>query len=89
MAAGVQQLCKDLGPTAELQDGTEEGDAASSGSLLSDIRRFLVQSTEREESTAVLHTSVNGLVAAVQEDLRRNAEARNLLSMLLPRARLA
>ena len=80
MAAGVQQLCKDLGPIPELQDATEGGDTTSSGSLLSDIRRFLAQSTEREDSTAVLHTSVNGLVAAVQEDLRRNAEARNLLS---------
>ncbi|KAI0655891.1 hypothetical protein C8Q70DRAFT_402359 [Cubamyces menziesii] len=80
MAAGVQQLCKDLGPIPELQDATEGGDNTSSGSLLSDIRRFLAQSTEREDSTAVLHTSVNGLVAAVQEDLRRNAEARNLLT---------
>ncbi|KAI0334998.1 hypothetical protein GY45DRAFT_1351095 [Cubamyces sp. BRFM 1775] len=80
MAAGVQQLCKDLGPVPELQDAEEEGDAAPSGSLLSDIRRFLVQSTEREENTVALHTSVNGLVAAVQEDLRRNAEARNLLT---------
>ncbi|KAI0645933.1 hypothetical protein C8Q79DRAFT_725229 [Trametes meyenii] len=80
VAAGVQQLCKELGPVPELQDTPEEGEGPPAGSLLSDIRRFLVQHKEREESTTVLHNSVNGLMAAVQEDLRRNAEARNLLT---------
>ncbi|KAI0665931.1 hypothetical protein C8Q78DRAFT_1198711 [Trametes maxima] len=80
VAAGVQQLRKELGPVPELQDTPEEGDAPPAGSLLSDIRRFLVQHKEREENTTVLHNSVNGLMAAVQEDLRRNAEARNLLT---------
>lgn len=84
VAAGVHQLCKELGPITELQDPTPGGENGEprehSSSLLSDIRMFLVQNQDREESTAMLQASVNGLVAAVQEDLRRNAEARNSLS---------
>ncbi|KAK7676865.1 hypothetical protein QCA50_020201 [Cerrena zonata] len=82
VVSGVHQLCKELGPVTELQNLTPEGEEGGeprehSSSLLSDIRRFLIKNQDREESTAVLQASVNGLVAAVQEDLRRNAEARN------------
>ncbi|KAI0630124.1 hypothetical protein C8Q77DRAFT_1136552 [Trametes polyzona] len=80
VAAGIQQLCQDLGPVPELQDAEGEGEAPPGGSLLSDIRRLLVQHKEREEQAVTLHSSVNGLVAAVQEDMRRNAEARNLMT---------
>ena len=87
VVAGVQQLCKELGPVTELQDAApgEDGQIPGehqehSSSLLSDIRRFLIKNQDREESTAILQASVNGLVAAVQEDLRRNSEARNQLS---------
>lgn len=79
VAVGVQQLCQTLGPVSELQDIPQDGEAPP-GNLLSDIRRLLVQHQERDEHTATLHTSVNGLVAAVQEDMRRNAEARNQIS---------
>lgn len=69
----------------ELQDqperSGEEDSSPATGSLLSDIRRLLVHNKEREKNAADLHASVNGLVAAVQEDLRRNAEARNLMSI--------
>lgn len=81
VAVGVQQLCETLGPVSELQDVPQNGEAPP-GNLLSDIRRLLVQHQERDEHTATLHTSVNGLVAAVQEDMRRNAEARNQISKL-------
>ncbi|KAI0746026.1 hypothetical protein C8Q76DRAFT_665452 [Earliella scabrosa] len=79
VAAGVQQLCNELGPVPELQDGADIGEAPS-GSLLTDIRKLLIQNNEREQSATQLHASMNGLVAAVQEDLRRSAEARNLLT---------
>ncbi|KAL7281445.1 hypothetical protein ACG7TL_004758 [Trametes sanguinea] len=78
VAAGVQQLCKELGPVEDVSSG-EEG--KPSGNLLSEIRRFLAQHSEREQSAANLSASVNGLVAAVQEDLQRNAEARNVLKL--------
>lgn len=81
VAVGVQQLCQTLGPVSELHDIPQDGEAPP-GNLLSDIRRLLVQHQERDEHTATLHTSVNGLVAAVQEDMRRNAEARNQISEL-------
>ena len=95
VAAGVQQLCKDLGPIPELQDappdgaegGDEEGnggDQKGSGSgLLHDVRQLLVENKEREQSNADMHSAVNGLIAAVQEDMRRNAEARSALSTYL------
>ncbi|OBZ70805.1 hypothetical protein A0H81_09064 [Grifola frondosa] len=79
MAAGIQQLCRELGPIPELQDPPEEGGATPAESLLTHIRRLLVENRSREEGNATLQASVNGLVAAVQEDLRRNAEARNML----------
>ncbi|OSD07108.1 hypothetical protein PYCCODRAFT_796250 [Trametes coccinea BRFM310] len=80
VAAGVQQLCKELGPVEELQDVSSGEEGKPSGNLLSEIRRFLAQHSEREQSAANLSASVNGLVAAVQEDLQRNAEARNVLT---------
>ncbi|KAI9067413.1 hypothetical protein FKP32DRAFT_1664365 [Trametes sanguinea] len=81
VAAGVQQLCKELGPIEELQDVSEGDERKPSGNLLSDIRKFLAQHQEREDCTANLNASVNGLVAAVQEDLQRNAEARNVFKL--------
>ncbi|KAI0821687.1 hypothetical protein BC628DRAFT_1422497 [Trametes gibbosa] len=80
VAVGVQQLCQELGPLQELQDAQADGEAAPKGNLLSDIRRLLVEHQEREENAATLHSSVNGLVFTVQEDMRRNAEARNMLT---------
>ncbi|KAI8993883.1 hypothetical protein BD414DRAFT_534966 [Trametes punicea] len=79
VAAGVQQLCRDLGPLEDRSD-TEGDDAQRPRNVLSDMRLFLEQHKEREENTATLQASVNGLIAAVQEDLRRNAEARNMLT---------
>ncbi|RPD75328.1 hypothetical protein L226DRAFT_534890 [Lentinus tigrinus ALCF2SS1-7] len=83
VAAGVQQLCRDLGPITELQDSegaSADGDAPPGSNLLSDIRRLLIENKEREQNTANLHASVNGLMAAVQEDMRHSAETRNMLT---------
>ncbi|KAI1795657.1 hypothetical protein LXA43DRAFT_881482 [Ganoderma leucocontextum] len=84
VAAGIQQLCRDLGPIHDPQDQVDvpEGEEPPppQGGLLSDIRLLLVQNQEREQNAAGLHQSVNGLLAAVQEDLRKNAEARHLLT---------
>ncbi|KZT00317.1 uncharacterized protein LAESUDRAFT_764740 [Laetiporus sulphureus 93-53] len=43
--------------------------------LLGDICRLLIENQSHEEQSTALHASVNGLIAAVQEDLRKNAEA--------------
>ncbi len=83
MAAGIQQLCRDLGPIHDPQNQLEfpEGEEPPpQGGLLFDVKRLLVQNKEREQNAADLHASVNGLLAAVQEDLRKNAEARHMLS---------
>lgn len=80
VTAGVQQLCKDLGPVPEMQEQNEEGDSQRGSSLLTHIRKLLVEIKGREDNSVVLHASVNGLIAAVQEDLKQNAEARNTLT---------
>ena len=101
VAAGVQHLCRELGPIPELQPPPDseatsgeggEGEGAESeerqpqptqgGSLLTDIRRLLVENQARERSNADMHVAVQGLIAVVQEDMRRNAEARNQMSTL-------
>ena len=84
--AGVQHLCNELGPmpgTQTMQDvgAGESPDGQGSYGLLSDVRSLLATSKEREGNTLALEASVNGLIAAVHDDLRRNAESRNTLSM--------
>lgn len=76
----MQQLCKDLGPVPEMQEQNEDGDCQQGSSLLTHIRKLLVETKSREDNSVVLHASVNGLIAAVQEDLKQNAEARYTLS---------
>ncbi len=81
VAAGVQQLCRDLGPLHGSEEAPGEGDAPLPGTnLLSDIRRLLVENQARDQNTANLHASVNGLIAAVQDDMRHSAETRSMLS---------
>lgn len=74
MAAGVQQLCTELGPSQTVGD---DGQPVQQGSLLSEIRQLLVENKGREDGVVALHGSVNGLMAAVEEDIRQGAEMRN------------
>lgn len=79
VAAGIQQLCAELGPVETVG---EDGKPVAHGSLLSDVRQLLLESKGRDDSVVALHDSVNGLVVAVQEDLRQTAEVRNTFSEL-------
>ena len=75
-------LCKELGPISEPQEAGKTGDEQPPQmSLLADVRQLLLDAKGQEEGSAALHVAVNGLIAAVQEDLRKNAEARNTLSV--------
>ena len=78
VAAGVQQLCAALGPVAQ-EVGPDGQPGVQEGGVLADVHRMLLENKEREDGTAMLHDSVNGLMAAVQEELRRN-EAQGTLS---------
>ncbi len=49
--------------------------AHEGGSLLSDIRQLLVENKGHDESTSMLHTSVQGLMTAVQENMRTSTES--------------
>lgn len=75
-------LCKELGLIMEPQEQGEDSEGQlPQRSLLADVRQLLLDARGKEEGSAALHAAVNGLMAAVQEDLRKNAEARNALSM--------
>ena len=82
----VQRLCKTLGNIDELQGNPEDpGDADAGGShtetrtftLLQGIRRLVDESKRRDRDSAHLLGTMNGLVAALNEDMRKNAEMRN------------
>ncbi|KAJ3533009.1 hypothetical protein NM688_g7344 [Phlebia brevispora] len=80
VVAGVQQLCKELGPVPELNQivGPDGQPVQQEGSsLLSDVRRLLIESKDRGDGASMLHESVNGMMAAMQDELRRNAESQN------------
>jgi hypothetical protein len=80
IAEDVQKLCKALGNIDEPQ-GDPEGDAGASQTatftLLQGIRRLAEDSKRRDRDSAHLLGTMNGLVAALNEDMRKNAEMRN------------
>jgi hypothetical protein len=88
IAEDVQKLRKTLGNIDELHGDLEgPGDAdADAGAghmetrtftLLQGIRRLAEESKQRDRDSAHLLGTVNGLVAALNEDMRKNAEMRN------------
>jgi hypothetical protein len=76
----VQKLSKTLGNIDELQ-GDPEVDAAASQTptftLLQGIRRLAEDNKRRDRDSAHILWTMNGLVAAINEDMRKNAEMRN------------
>jgi hypothetical protein len=86
IAEDVQKLCKTLGNIDELQGGPEDPGDADAGvlhtetrtfTLLQGIRRLAEESKRRDRDSAHLLGTMNGLVAALNEDMRKNAEMRN------------
>ncbi|KIP11595.1 hypothetical protein PHLGIDRAFT_457132 [Phlebiopsis gigantea 11061_1 CR5-6] len=77
VAAGVQHLCKELGPaeavSADGQPLPQEGVG-----LLAEVRQLLAESRQRGDHVGTLQMSVEGLAAAVHESIQA-AEARNQL----------
>ena len=87
IAEDVQKLCEALGNIDELQeggdaDGTAEtgGDRTATSTLLQGVRRLAEDSKRRDRDSAHLVSTMNGLVAALNEDMRKNAEMRNAYS---------
>ena len=80
IAEDVQKLCKALGNIEELQ-GDPEGDVDASQTptftLLQGMRRLAEDNKRRDRDSAHLVGTMNGLVAALSEDMRKNAEMRN------------
>ncbi|GJE97769.1 hypothetical protein PsYK624_139900 [Phanerochaete sordida] len=74
VAAGVQNLCRELGTADGL---SEDGQPLPpTGGLLSDIRQLLAETSVNSDRVAALQSSVEGLMAAVH-DSAQAAEARN------------
>jgi hypothetical protein len=84
IAEDVQKLCKTLGnidePNGDLEGPRDAGDGhmeTRTFTLLQGIRRLAEESKQRDRDSAHLLGTVNGLVAALNEDMRKNAEMRN------------
>jgi hypothetical protein len=86
IAEDVQKLGKTLGNIDELQGDPEGSGDADAGAgdmenraftLLQGIRRLAEESKRRDRDSAHLLGTMNGLVAALNEDMRKNAEMRN------------
>ena len=88
IAEDVQKLCNTLGNIDELQcdpEGLGDADVDAGGShtetrnftLLQGIRRLAEESKRRDRDSAHFLGTMNGLVAALNEDMRKNAEMRN------------
>ena len=99
IAEDVQKLCKTLGNIDELQgdplaEGPGDADAAAgymetqTFTLLKGIRRLAEESKRRDRDSAHLLGTMNGLVAALNEDIRKNAEMRNTYCKPEPNANL-
>ena len=76
----VQKLCKTLGNIDELQGDPEGGAGASQTptfTLLQGIQRLDEDNKRRDRDSAHMLGTMNGLVAALNEDMRKNAEMRN------------
>ncbi len=93
IAEDVQKLCKTLGTIDELQgDSGGPGDADAGASqtatrtftLLQGIPKLAEDSKRRDRDSAHLLSMMNGLVAALNEDIRKNAEMRNTYSKSKP-----
>ena len=89
IAEDVQKLRVALGNIDELQEvGDAEGNAETSGdrtaafTLLQGVRRLAEDSKRRDRDSAHLVSTMNGLVAALNEDMRKNAEMRNAYSKI-------
>ncbi|KAF8265235.1 hypothetical protein EI94DRAFT_1804674 [Lactarius quietus] len=81
IAEDVQKLCKALGSVEELRD-SPEGDAnadqtAGTMTLLQNVRKLIADNQRRDRDSTHLLSTMNGLAAALNEDMRKNAEMRN------------
>ena len=73
MSAGVQHLCQELGSSQAI--GEDGQPLHTPGGVLADIKQMLVASKAQGDNVLALEGSVNGLMAAVQENMQV-AEAR-------------
>ena len=86
IAEDVQKLCKTLGNIDELQGDPEDPGDADAGAgdtenrtftLLQGIQKLAEESKRRDRDSTHLLGTMNSLVAALNEDMRKNAEMRN------------
>ncbi|KAH9054276.1 hypothetical protein EDB87DRAFT_1209118 [Lactarius vividus] len=79
MAEDVQKLCKALGGVDELQDGLDDNSdpTAATMTVLQSVQKLIADNQRRDRDSAHLLTTMNGLAAALNEDMRKNAEMRN------------
>ncbi|KAI0266742.1 hypothetical protein BC834DRAFT_111163 [Gloeopeniophorella convolvens] len=77
IAEDVQKLCRTMGGADEPEDGLEADNQASVPTLVQGLRNLVADGQRRDRDGADLRSTMNGLVAALNEDMRKNAEMRN------------
>ena len=84
VGVGVNKVCQELGISNGLIDTTIEGSEAQHdeprATIIGSIRELLADTKTREQDSMNLQTAINGLIAALNEDMRKNAEMRNAYS---------
>jgi hypothetical protein len=83
IAEDIQKLYKVLGNIDDLQSDSEVeagADQTATFTLLQVIRTLAEDSKRRDRDSAHLVSKMNGLVAALNEDMRKNSEMRNAYS---------
>lgn len=70
LATNVEQLCMDLGCTAQPPGALQPPDAPN---LLNDIRQLACGMQMRDQNLAELHASVNGLLEVISAETRQGS----------------
>lgn len=63
-----------------MEGGANADQAAAKTTLLQGVRKLIADNQRRDRDSAHLLTTMNGLTAALNEDMRKNAEMRNAYS---------
>ena len=82
----MKQLCGELDMSKPMRDAPHQDGKNQEGgpeSLVSGLQRLLAESKKRDRDNVNLHSSIDGLIAAMNEDMRKNAEMRSAYSQSL------
>ncbi|KAI0040032.1 hypothetical protein FA95DRAFT_1566759 [Auriscalpium vulgare] len=77
VAEGVQKLCEGIGAVDELRDAPKAPEDRDQPGLLGALNKLLAEGEVRNRDSAALQSTLDGLAAALNDDMRKNAEMRS------------